>query len=124
MMRSMSLAISRWLFDQIHSRNLIYNQCWEDPELDHAVLKSGPADRIVMITSAGCNALDYLLRDPAEIHGIDMNPHQYALSGTEVGCVGNTVVQQVLRNVGLGCMRDKSLVYLERLRPEKKVDAE
>lgn len=66
MMRSMSLAISRWLFDQIHSRNLIYNQCWEDPELDHAVLNIGPADRIVMITSAGCNALDYLLRDPAE----------------------------------------------------------
>jgi S-adenosylmethionine:diacylglycerol 3-amino-3-carboxypropyl transferase len=48
MMGSMSLAISRWLFDQIHSRNLIYNQCWEDPELDHAVLDIGSADRIVM----------------------------------------------------------------------------
>ena len=32
-----------------------------------------------MITSAGCNALDYLLDDPAEIHAVDVNPRQNAL---------------------------------------------
>ncbi|MBL9119042.1 MAG: BtaA family protein [Phycisphaerae bacterium] len=32
-----------------------------------------------MITSAGCNALDYLLDDPAEIHAVDMNARQNAL---------------------------------------------
>lgn len=32
-----------------------------------------------MITSAGCNALDYLLDGPAEIHAVDMNYRQNAL---------------------------------------------
>jgi S-adenosylmethionine-diacylgycerolhomoserine-N-methlytransferase len=34
---------------------------------------------VVMITSAGCNALDYLLDDPARIHAIDVNFRQNAL---------------------------------------------
>jgi S-adenosylmethionine-diacylglycerol 3-amino-3-carboxypropyl transferase len=34
---------------------------------------------IVMITSAGCNALDYLLDNPASIACIDVNPRQNAL---------------------------------------------
>jgi len=58
----MKLAFSRWFFNQIHSRYLIYNQCWEDPAIDNEVLNIGPDDRLVMITSAGCNALDYLYR--------------------------------------------------------------
>lgn len=49
----MSVAFSRWLFDQIHSRNLVYNQCWEDPAVDNAVLNIGPKDRIVMIRAPG-----------------------------------------------------------------------
>jgi S-adenosylmethionine-diacylglycerol 3-amino-3-carboxypropyl transferase len=32
-----------------------------------------------MITSAGCNALDYLLDGPAEIHAVDVNPRQNAV---------------------------------------------
>ncbi len=32
-----------------------------------------------MITSAGCNALDYLLDDPKAIYTVDMNPRQNAL---------------------------------------------
>jgi S-adenosylmethionine-diacylglycerol 3-amino-3-carboxypropyl transferase len=31
--------ISRWLFDAVHRQNLVYNQCWEDPAVDHAALR-------------------------------------------------------------------------------------
>src|SRR5262245_44464777 len=55
-------VVRRWLFDRIYQRTLVYNQCWEDPMVDHAALEITPTDRIVMITSAGCNALDYLLK--------------------------------------------------------------
>ena len=41
--------------------NLVYNQCWEDPAVDHEALRLRPADRVLVITSAGCNALDYAL---------------------------------------------------------------
>jgi len=67
------------VFRRIHGGHLIYNACWEDPRLDRAVLELDSASRVVMITSAGCNALDYLLDKPREIHGIDVNPRQNAL---------------------------------------------
>ena len=50
----------RW-FSLIHLKNLVYNQCWEDPRLDRVALELTPSDRVVIITSAGCNALDYAL---------------------------------------------------------------
>ncbi len=67
------------LFNKIHQSYLIYNACWEDPQCDRHLLEIQPDSRIVMITSAGCNALDYLLDDPREINAIDVNPRQNAL---------------------------------------------
>ena len=26
--------VSSYLFDAVHRRNLVYNQCWEDPAVD------------------------------------------------------------------------------------------
>lgn len=67
------------LFKAVHSNNLIYNQCWEDPRLDHEALDINSSDHVAVITSAGCNSLDYLLKNPARIDAIDMNPRQNAL---------------------------------------------
>jgi S-adenosylmethionine-diacylglycerol 3-amino-3-carboxypropyl transferase len=68
----------RW-FNTVHGRNLVYNTCWEDPRLDREALRLGADDRVVVITSAGCNALDYLLDNPAEVTAVDVNPRQNAL---------------------------------------------
>ncbi|MBN1865342.1 MAG: BtaA family protein [Victivallales bacterium] len=67
------------LFRSVHRQNLIYNTCWEDPRIDREAMKIGDDSRIVMISSAGCNALDYLLDSPEQIHAVDMNPRQNAL---------------------------------------------
>ena len=112
----MKLAFSRWLFDQIHSRNLIYNQCWEDPALDHEVLNIGPSDRIVMITSAGCNALDYLLHNPAEITCVDVNPHQNALLELKLAALERLPYERFLQMFGRGRIRNHVGVYKELLR--------
>jgi len=66
-------------FELIHQHQLVYNTCWEDPRIDREALRLGPDDRIVMITSAGCNALDYALDGPRHIDAIDLNPRQNAL---------------------------------------------
>lgn len=66
-------------FRRVHGGNLVYNTCWEDPRVDRELMALTPESRVVMITSAGCNALDYLLDDPAQIHAVDMNPRQNAL---------------------------------------------
>ncbi len=71
--------LQNWFFHQIHGKKLIYNACWEDPRCDRELLKLQKDSKLVMITSAGDNLLDYLLDEPAEIHTIDMNFRQNAL---------------------------------------------
>jgi S-adenosylmethionine-diacylglycerol 3-amino-3-carboxypropyl transferase len=62
-------------FDTLWRNNLVYNQCWEDPAVDRQALDLQPSDRLLVITSAGCNALDYALTG-AEILAVDANPRQ------------------------------------------------
>ena len=71
--------IKNRVFQKIHTGNLVYNTCWEDPRCDRALLEINKDSRVAMLTSAGCNALDYLLDDPASIDCVDMNPRQNAL---------------------------------------------
>lgn len=66
-------------FRLVHGNRLIYNTCWEDPRLDRRLLDIGPGSRVVVITSAGDNALDYLLDNPAGVCCVDVNFRQNAL---------------------------------------------
>ena len=65
---------SSW-FKLLYRTNLVYNQCWEDPARDQEALGLGPDDRVLAITSAGCNVLDYALRG-ARVLAVDGNPRQ------------------------------------------------
>jgi len=71
--------VSRACVDVVHRTNLVYNACWEDPRVDRVALDLSPADNVLVITSAGCNALDYVLAGARHIHAVDMNPRQNAL---------------------------------------------
>jgi S-adenosylmethionine-diacylglycerol 3-amino-3-carboxypropyl transferase len=59
---------------------LVYNQIWEDPRVDLEALKLEPTSRVLTIASGGCNVLNYLLADPAEIVAVDLNPAHLALT--------------------------------------------
>lgn len=67
------------LFASVHGNRLIYNTCWEDPRIDRQLFQLRADSKVVVITSAGCNALDYLLDGPAEVHAVDVNFRQNAL---------------------------------------------
>ncbi len=71
--------INQNIFHAIHKNNLVYAACWEDPRVDRAALKIGGDDRILVITSAGCNALEYLLDEPRHVYAVDLNYRQNAL---------------------------------------------
>lgn len=71
--------LSRAIFKLCHGNQLVYNTCWEDPRIDRVALELGPGDRLLVITSAGCNALDYALDEPERIDTVDMNMRQNAL---------------------------------------------
>jgi S-adenosylmethionine-diacylglycerol 3-amino-3-carboxypropyl transferase len=83
-------TIGEKVFSQIHGNHLVYNTCWEDPRCDRNLLNFNNESRIVMLTSAGCNALDYLLDNPAHIHCVDMNPRQNALLQLKVALFQTT----------------------------------
>jgi len=60
-------------------RGLVYPQIWEDPVADMAGLEMREGQRIVTISSGGCNALSYLTADPAQVTAVDLNSAHVAL---------------------------------------------
>jgi len=55
-----------------------YNQIWEDPRVDLRALELDSESRVLAISSAGCNLLNYLTADPGAIVAVDLNPcHVY-----------------------------------------------
>lgn len=64
------------LMDAICNRTYIYNICWEDPAVDHEILKISNDDVIFRICSAGDIVLDYAIEGPSKIVVCDMNQHQ------------------------------------------------
>lgn len=64
------------MIDTICNRTYIYNICWEDPAIDHQILKITPGDVIFRICSAGDIVLDYAIEGPSKIVVCDMNQHQ------------------------------------------------
>ena len=92
-----------FVFNRIHRSQLIYNTCWEDPAIDRKLMRLNPESRVVMITSAGCNALDYLLDDPGEIHCIDVNPRQNALLHLKMAAIKRLSFEDFFLLFGCGC---------------------
>lgn len=94
------------IFNRVHGGNLVYNMCWEDPRLDREMMELKPESQVVMITSAGCNALDYLLDTPAQIHAVDMNPRQNALLQLKQAMIQRGNFEDLFRLFGSGCHPD------------------
>jgi S-adenosylmethionine-diacylglycerol 3-amino-3-carboxypropyl transferase len=56
-----------------------YSLVWEDSATLYAGLQLQPSDKVLVITSAGCNVLNALLQKPAQVTAIDLNPIQNKL---------------------------------------------
>jgi S-adenosylmethionine-diacylglycerol 3-amino-3-carboxypropyl transferase len=105
------------IFQSIYSRSLVYNACWEDPAVDRLALRLGPDDDVLVITSAGCNALDYLLTGPRRIDAVDMNPRQNALLELKLAGIRALDFPDFFRLFGGGCHPRFNEIYRELLRP-------
>jgi S-adenosylmethionine-diacylglycerol 3-amino-3-carboxypropyl transferase len=98
-------------FEKIHSNNLIYNTCWEDPRVDRQLLSFNSESRVAMITSAGCNALDYLLDDVASVDCIDMNPKQNALLQLKIALFNHGNYEKLFELFGNGAVTVEDSIY-------------
>jgi S-adenosylmethionine-diacylglycerol 3-amino-3-carboxypropyl transferase len=99
------------IFKGIHGNNLVYNACWEDPRIDRQLLALDHTSKLVMLTSAGCNALDYLLDQPAEIHAVDVNPRQNALLQLKLALINRSDFDDLFQMFGLGAHPEYKKLY-------------
>ncbi len=70
-------------------QGFVYNQIWEDPDIDLEALELEPHHRLITIASGGCNILNYLAADPAQIIAIDLNPNHVALARLKLSALAN-----------------------------------
>jgi len=115
---SLSDRFDQKIFDAIYSRSLVYNTCWEDPAVDRQALELGPSDTVVVITSAGCNALDYALDEPRAIHAVDANPRQNALAQLKIAGIRALAHEDFFRLFGEGTHPRIREIYRDALRPQ------
>ena len=104
-------ATNDFVFHHVHGGQLIYNACWEDPRIDRQLLELKSDSRVVMITSAGCNALDYLLEGPAEIHTIDVNYRQNALLELKLALISRGNFEDLFEFFGIGSHERFKSIY-------------
>jgi S-adenosylmethionine-diacylglycerol 3-amino-3-carboxypropyl transferase len=117
---SKRMSIRDWIsgkvFSYVHGNNLVYNACWEDPRLDRVALQLTEKDNVMVITSAGCNALDYVLNGPANVHAVDMNPRQNALLELKKSGIRNLEYEDFFQMFGNGYLPNVQSIYTDKLR--------
>lgn len=120
-----ALLLIRTLFDQIthhfvhnvtYLGKIVFNTAWEDPELDLKALNLSKDDQIVMITSAGCNALAYAIRGPKHIYSIDRNPCQNAILELKIAAIKEFDYDTFWKMWGEGKLPNFTTQYYPRLR--------
>jgi S-adenosylmethionine-diacylglycerol 3-amino-3-carboxypropyl transferase len=106
------------MFGALYGRSLIFNTCWEDPAVDRQALELGLDDSVLVITSAGCNALDYALAGPRAVHAVDANPRQTALLELKLVGIRRLSYEEFWRVFGEGRHADFRRLYDEHLRAD------
>jgi len=109
-------AADRRIFDTLYSRSLVYNTCWEDPAVDRRALNLGPDDRVLVITSAGCNALDYALTGVERVYAVDANPRQSALLELKLAGIAELEFAEFFALFGHGRHTGARRIYRHALR--------
>ena len=115
-MKQISEWVSGRVFRLVHGNNLVYNTCWEDPRIDKQVLNLTPEDNLLVITSAGCNALSYALTGLNHVHAVDMNPRQNALLELKMSGIRNLDYATFFQLFGNGRLTGVKGIYHAKLR--------
>lgn len=115
--------IDESIFNAIYARSLVYNACWEDPAVDRQALALTPEDTMLVITSAGCNVLDYALTGVGKIFAVDANPRQSALLELKIAGIRRLAYRDFFQIFGDGHHPEFNAIYHELLRPVLSVAA-
>jgi S-adenosylmethionine-diacylglycerol 3-amino-3-carboxypropyl transferase len=113
-----AVQFDQHVFSALYSRSLVYNACWEDPAVDRIALQLTATDNVLVITSAGCNALDYALCAPRRIDAVDANPRQSALLELKLAAIRALPFEDFFALFGDGRHADAPKLYQLYLREQ------
>ena len=114
--REKSLLKKRKLSNSKVFRDVLYAQCWEDPEMDRIAFDIKPGDTVFSITSGGCNALTFLLDDPGKVICLDMNRFQNYLLRLKISAFKTLGYNEMLEFFGVRASKRRWELY-EKLKP-------
>ena len=97
LLKSKIYALQDRVMDYALHSGIIYNVAWEDPRVDGELLRLGPEDNLLVLTTGGCNVLDRLIDGPAHIVAVDLNPCQNALLELKLACLKALTHEQVFQ---------------------------
>lgn len=103
--------------------DVLYSQCWEDPQIDRRAFAITPDDTVFSITSGGCNVLTFLLDNPQRIIALDVNPYQNYLLDLKIAAFQKLTYDQMLEFFGVRRSESRVLLYLRlrsAMRPESR----
>ncbi|ORY82611.1 hypothetical protein BCR37DRAFT_410004 [Protomyces lactucae-debilis] len=104
--------------DQAQFKDFIYSFVWEDPATDIREMQINGNDEMLVITSAGDNAIDYLINaGPSRIHCVDMNPCQGHLLELKMAAFQTLSFNETWSLFGAG-QTDNFPHLLERMSPK------
>jgi S-adenosylmethionine-diacylglycerol 3-amino-3-carboxypropyl transferase len=102
---------------RVFFRGLVFNQSWEDPEVDRAGLRLNAGhDRVLSIASGGCNGLSLLCLRPRALTLIDLNPAQTHLVHLKLAGIRTLDHDDFYRLFGEGSPVGAERLYRDALR--------
>ena len=102
--------------------DVLYSQCWEDPQIDREAFNIQKDDVVFSITSGGCNLLTFLIDNPEEVIALDLNPHQNYLLELKIAAFKFLSYENMLEFIGVRKSR-KRLVYYDSIKYSMSVNA-
>lgn len=88
-------------FQKLSLDRVRYSIVWEGHRTLFQGLQINSSDHVLMISSAGCNVLNALLKSPRELVAIDLNPIQNALLDFKRFIISNCTYQEYAGILGL-----------------------
>lgn len=97
---------------------IVFNQTWEDFDVDKELLKLKQQDVFLTITSGGCNVLNACLLSPHKIFSVDDNPAQNHLLRLKIASIKTLNYREFWALFGAGQSGSKANVdlYFKKIR--------
>jgi S-adenosylmethionine-diacylglycerol 3-amino-3-carboxypropyl transferase len=92
---------------------VVYSQCWEDPRTASRALALQRDDDLLVITSAGCNAIELALAGPRSVTAVDFNPAQTYLLELKIAAINGLDHPSLLAFLGVRPSRERLRLYRE-----------